>query len=195
MANGIDKNGHEYVDLGLPSGTKWAKCNIGASEPDERGDYFAWGEIETKSYLYQSNYKYEIDLDEKMKYWTGSVHGRDELVLADDVAHELWGADWRIPSEEQIEELIENTEQEFMTVNCIKGVLFKASNGNYIFLPYTGLQDGGHLEFKDSRGYYWSRTLNKENPNKAHELYFSAPEVFVTNTDRYYGCTIRPVRP
>ena len=195
-------NGHQYVDLGLPSGTKWATCNIGASKPEEYGDYFAWGETTTKSNYDWSTYKYGNASNKLTKYCTKSSYGKDgftdnktELVLDDDVAHKEWGGSWRMPSKEQIEELINYTTSEFTTVNNVKGYLFTASNGNSIFLPAAGYRYGTSLDDAGSHGNYWSRSLHADYPYDAYVLGFSSVYVGVSNGYRYDGPTVRPVRP
>lgn len=205
-SSGGTENGHQYVDLGLPSGTKWADRNIGASSSSGYGDYFAWGETTTKSNYDWSTYKYGNAYNKLTKYCTNSSYGKDgftdnktELVLDDDVAHKEWGGSWRMPSKEQIEELINNTTSEFTTVNNVKGYLFTASNGNSIFLPAAGFRGGTSLGYAGSGGGYWSRTLNADHPNGAYYLYFYSDEVYVYDyyygyLDRYYGRTVRPVR-
>ena len=104
---------HEWVDLGLPSGTLWATCNVGASNPEELGSYFAWGETATKDFYEWSTYKWCNGSETTMtKYCTNSDYGNDgfvdnktELDFEDDAAYVNWGPSWRIPSYEQFEEL------------------------------------------------------------------------------------------
>ena len=141
QTNGYE-NGHEWVNLGLPSGTKWATCNIGADKHEAYGEYFAWGEIETKSDYSWSTYKYGKDDHLLTKYCAKSDYGKDgftdnktELDLDDDVAHKQWGGSWHMPSKEQFSELQTNTTHEWITVNGISGYKFIASNGKFIFLP------------------------------------------------------------
>lgn len=197
-------NGHLYVNLGLPSGTQWATCNIGASKPEEYGGYYAWGEIATKSEYYWSTYKYGNDYDELTKYCTNSNYGlngftdgKTELELDDDVAHKQWGGQWRMPSVEQFEELLSNTTSQWVTVNGKEGRLFTASNGNSIFLPAAGRRYDTSLSDAGSFGDYWSRTL-RAGPYNAYGLYFNSGGVYVAYVNdyfRYYGHTVRPVRP
>lgn len=191
------------VDLGLPSGTKWADRNVGASSASDYGGYFAWGETSTKSDYDWSTYLYGSGWGELTKYCTESNCGKDgftddktELELSDDVAHKQWGGSWRMPSKEQFEELINNTTSEFTTVNNVKGYLFTASNGNSIFLPAAGYRDDTSLDDAGSNGNYWSRTLN--GTLLAYDLYFYSDGVAVYYSgygDRNFGLTVRPVRP
>ncbi|MBP3467528.1 MAG: hypothetical protein J6K01_07980 [Paludibacteraceae bacterium] len=106
------ENGHEYVDLGLPSGTKWATCNVGASKPQDYGNYYAWGETTTKSTYSWSTYKYGSEYDELTKYCNSSSYGKDgftdtktTLDLSDDAAYVNWGGKWRMPTQTQQDEL------------------------------------------------------------------------------------------
>lgn len=199
--NGMD-HGHRYIDLGLPSGTKWADCNIGAKTRTNYGYYYAWGETSRKTKYDWDTYKYGSD-DELTKYCTDLDYGEDgftddkeELDLSDDVAHKLWGGKWRIPTKEQFEELIEYTKQRWTKINGVKGMLFTGRNGHSIFLPAAGGRKGTSLVGAGSGGDYWSRTLNADYPYLANSLYFcsSVVHVYDCHFSRYYGHTVRPVR-
>lgn len=134
-------NGHEYVDLGLPSGIKWAKCNVGANSESETGLYFAWGE--TKGYtitdfIDDENYKWFVDYDDDgnviySKY--NSTDGKTVLDLEDDAAHMNMGGDWRMPTKSEFEELIGNTISQLEINNGIQGISFYSENGNTLFIP------------------------------------------------------------
>lgn len=115
---------HEWVDLGLPSGTLWATCNIGASSPEESGDYFAWGETAPKETYNWETYKWCNDRDNTVtKYCTtdiyGTVDNKTELDLEDDAAYVNWGSSWRMPSMEQIKELREYCSWEWTQSNGV----------------------------------------------------------------------------
>lgn len=129
-------NGHEYVDLGLPSGTLWATCNVGADNPENYGDYFAWGETEPKTAFNYDNYKYYDGHNEITKY--NSTDGLITLEPSDDAATINWGAGWKTPSLEQWQELSNNTTYKRMKQNGVWGFVFKGTNGNSIFLPGAG---------------------------------------------------------
>lgn len=207
--NGMD-NGHRYIDLDLPSGTKWASCNIGAKTRTEYGYYYAWGETSRKTKYDWSTYKYGSDDDELTKYCTDSDYGEDgftdykkELDLSDDVAHVLWGGNWRMPSDEQFEELEEHTKYRWTKINGVNGWLFTGSNGHSIFLPAAGSRTGTSLYGAGSSGDYWSRTLSDVHLEDAYCLDFDSDDVYV-NYDghyghgynvRYNGLTVRPVCP
>lgn len=131
-------NGHEYVDLGLPSGTLWATCNIGANNPEDYGDRFAWGETETKTYFDYYNYKYSTG-GPLSKYENSDVGGDDKIILdlEDDAAHVNWGNPWKIPSREECLELINNCDivRESTLPDNICKVISKI-NGKFIYVNY-----------------------------------------------------------
>ena len=201
--NGMD-HGHRYIDLGLPSGTKWADCNIGAKTRTNYGYYYAWGETSRKTKYDWDTYKYGSAYDELTKYCNVSKYGKDGftdykkvLDLSDDVAHFLWGGDWRIPSKEQFKELIEYTKHKWTIINGVKGMLFTGRNGHSIFLPAAGCRRGASLGGAGSYSYggYWSRTLYADYPVIAYHLDFDSDDVKVSDFySRDDGRTVRPVR-
>ena len=193
---------HEYVDLGLPSGTLWATCNVGANSPEEYGDYFAWGETEPKSNYDWSTYKYYNGSPETMtKYCTnndmGRVDNKTELEAMDDAATVNWGSNWQMPSKEQFEELYNSsyTTTTWTTMNGKNGrKITSKSNGNSIFLPAAGYRDDTSLCNAGSFGDYWSRSLNSSSSNYACSLGFYSSSIGTSNSRRYYGQSVRPVR-
>ena len=144
---------HEWVDLGLPSGTLWATCNIGADAPEEYGDYFAWGETEPKEVYSGDNYKWSSDYS---KY--NDTDNKTELELEDDVAYNNLGALWRIPSDEQFNELVDYCTWRWTQKNSVNGYLVTGPNRKTIFLPAAGVYFDGLLYSSGSHGYYWTRT-------------------------------------
>lgn len=165
-------NGHEAVDLGLPSRNLWATCDIGASSPEEAGDYYMWGhtspiDFPVSSYVglieyYWTYYKYAY-WDEKLyltKYNTDSIYGKidnkTELDLEDDVAHMDWGKGWRIPSRDDLQELIDKCTCERINLNGVRGMKFTGPNGNSMFLPLVSNEP-----IPENNHYiaYWSRSL------------------------------------
>ena len=199
-----------YVDLGLPSGTLWATCNIGATSPEEYGDYFAWGETsgynDGKTTFSWSNYTYCNGSSSTLtKYCNRSSYGYNgftdtlkELELTDDAAYMNWGSDWCMPSMEQFEELINSsyTTTTWTTQNGKYGrKITSKTNGNSIFLPAAGDRDGTSLFRAGSYGYYWSRTLSTDYPYYAWYLNFDGDDVDTYYYgSRYLGLSVRPVR-
>ena len=196
---GVVQSQHTYVDLGLPSGTLWATCNIGANSPEEYGDYFAWGE--TKGYnsdkdFNEFTYRWYSDPSHDLtKYCTERIYGyngftddKTELDLEDDAAYVNWGSGWRMPSYEQYQELINSnyTTAKWTTQNGVEGrKITSNANGNSIFLPAA---DQG------SFGGYWSRSLSISWPSLALYLEFDLSDISTGSNERCYGRSVRPVR-
>ena len=195
------KEEHEWVDLGLPSGTLWATCNIGANGPEEYGDYFAWGETEPKTTYDWSTYKYCKGTDDTMtKYCTNSSYGtvdnKIELEPSDDAATVNWGSDWQMPSLEQLKELYNSsyTTTTWTTMNGVYGrKITSKSNGNSIFLPAAGYRVGTSLSGAGGDGCYWSRSLYTSS-RSAYYLYFYSSYIGTGNGYRFHGQSVRPVR-
>ena len=193
---------HEWVDLGLPSGTLWATCNVGANSPEEYGDYFAWGETEPKETYYWSTYKYCKGTDETLtKYCTDSYYGtvdnKTELEPSDDAATANWGSGWQMPSIEQLEELLNSsyTTTTWTTQNGVYGrKIVSKQNGNSLFLPAAGYRYDTSLKGVGSGGRYWSRSLYTSNSSGGRGLYFDSSKVSTGDYDRCYGRSVRPVR-
>ncbi|MDD6781576.1 MAG: hypothetical protein PUD89_01400 [Bacteroidales bacterium] len=199
-ATGIE-NGHEWVDLGLPSGTKWATCNVGATKPEEYGSYYAWGETETepKTTYYWSTYKWcNGDYDTQTKYCTdssyGTVDNKTVLELADDAARANWGGAWRMPTDAEWTELRENCTWTWTTKNGLNGYEVKSeANGNSIFLPAAGYRYYDDLGNAGYDGYYWSSSLGTDYPDYAWYVGFYSDNVGRDSNSRYYGRSVRPV--
>ena len=178
-------NGHDYVDLGLPSGLKWATCNVGASKPEDYGGYYAWGETEEKSNYYWSTYKWCRGSDDNMtKYCGNSNYGKvdNKTVLdpEDDVAHIQWGGSWRMPTKAELDELGNNCTWTWTTQNGVNGYNVTGPNGNSIFLPVTGRRLGTEAQGRGSDGGYWSSLSSYKSPI-AVCLFFDSD---------YYGCGV-----
>ena len=186
-----------YVDLGLPSGTLWATCNIGAESPEEAGEYFAWGETEVKDVYSWETYKHCNGTQNSLtKYCTSDTYGRKdglkELQAEDDAAAVLWGSDWEMPTQAQFEELIdgEYTIVNKKSKNGKAGIeITSKENGVSIFLPAASLSTG------NEGGYYYSRTVYPDFCNLAAALGFTSEvgQPHVTYSRRSDGLTIRPV--
>ena len=182
---------HEYVDLGLPSGTLWATCNVGASAPEGYGDYFAWGETSSKEVYSWNTYKWCNGGDNSItKYYIND--GTTELDPSDDAATANWGSSARIPSMEQIHELANKCSWTWTQRNGVNGRLGTGPNGNTIFLPATGYRWGESLLSAGSGGSYWTRTLFPyNNSNDAYDLGLS--HLYCYNDRRSFGFAVRAV--
>ena len=195
-------DGHEWVDLGLPSGTKWATCNVGANAPEEYGDYFAWGETTTKSDYSWKTYKWCEGSDKTFtKYCTSSSHGtvdnKTTLDLSDDAAYVNWGTSWRMPTEDELIELNYYLTWIDSKQNGVNGKKFRSSvNGNTIFFPAAGERVDSDLSSAGSTGAYWSSSRNN-HPSYSYSAYNFNFNLFnpagVTTSPRYFGYLVRPV--
>lgn len=188
-------DGYDWCDLGLPSGTLWATCNIGASKPYQKGDFFSWGETTTKDLFIDKNYKFtNKNTGGFLKYDDES----DNILLLekiDDAAYSKWSKKWCIPSLEQFDELIDNknTIINWITYKGIYGILLKSKiNGNILFLPAAG-ECKERIEYDNEFGCYWSRNRGIQSSYEAYSLAFSKYEKEVRFNIRTYGLKIRPV--
>ena len=181
-----DNNHPHMIDLGLPSGTKWACCNVGAQKPEESGGYFAWGETEEKSTYNQSTYIHFDGLSHTYKDIGNDIAGTQY-----DTATANWGDSWVMPSLDQIKELLDNCTSVWTTEN---GLRFTASNGTFIFLPAAGNRWDDDLRDAGSYGNYWSSSLVESYKDNAKYLYFfSSGYKELTDYPRCYGYSVRPV--
>ena len=181
------KDPHEYVDLGLPSGTKWACCNVGADKPEDYGGHYAWDETEEKDYYDESTYKY---------YQNNSYVslGSDISGTEYDVAHVKWGGNWVMPTLDDINELLDNCRIVWTTLNGVNGQRFTSNiNNNSIFLPAAGYRLGGDLYIAGSYGDYWSSTQRPGGSSSACDLYFGSGGAGWYYYSRYRGYSVRPV--
>ncbi|MBP5558485.1 MAG: Ig-like domain-containing protein [Bacteroidales bacterium] len=190
----------EAVDLGLPSGTKWATFNVGASKPEDYGDYFAWGETEPKSNYSWSTYKFELGTGYQgpfSKYVTkssyGTVDNKTVLDPEDDAAHVNWGGSWRMPTLEECDELINKCTWTWTTQNGVNGRLVTGPNGKSIFLPAAGYRYGASLYDAGSDGNCWSSSLSTGGPDEAWCVDFYSGRVTRGNYGRCRGQSVRPV--
>ena len=200
LTNGEKLNTVTYnaVDLGLPSGTLWADRNVGADAPEAYGDYFAWGETETKDNYAWSTYKWCNGSDRtQTKYCTNSSYGtvdnKTVLELEDDAAYVNMGAEWRMPTLTEQIELLDNCTWEWTTQNGVNGRKVTGPNGNSIFLPAAGYRYGSSLSNAGSYGYFWSSSLNESHPYGAYVLYFYSGSYDWGYYGRYYGRSVRAV--
>lgn len=199
----------DYVDLGLPSGTLWATRNVGASSPEECGDYFAWGETKPNTVYSIKTYKWFEDYDRcGVDYGCGIWHNgylykkykdtdnKIELDPEDDAAYVNWGSQWRIPSLDQFKELVEKCALMGIEYNGVVGMLVTGPNGKKLFLPAAGFRDGGVLEGLNHIGNYWSRTLETSQKYECAFYMRFVPEFTEWNGifPRSKGLSVRPVR-
>lgn len=197
------ENGYEYVDLGLS--VKWATCNVGATKSEDYGDYFAWGETQPKSTYNWSTYKWCNGSHTTLtKYCTnsdyGTYDGKSTLELADDAARANWGGSWRMPTEEEQDELRDNCTWEWTSQNGVEGYKVTSKKKGYtknsIFLPAAGYRGGSDLSFAGSRGVYWSILFDTYNPSNAYSKAFDLRGVVLGSSySRYCGQSVRPVCP
>ncbi len=202
--------GHEYVDLGLPSGTLWATCNVGATNPENYGDYFAWGETTTKTTYNWSTYNYCEGNDSTMtKYCTRASEGIVDSIMileaTDDAAKVHWGGDWRTPTYEEQMELCSVCNFEWININGVDGYKVtnkQKQNTNSIFLPAAGNYEGIKNYSEGQHCFYWSSSLYIGNPTSdfpgsesAHglALYGSGRIMTSLNLMRFYGIPVRAV--
>ncbi len=237
LNSSIDYGTHEYVDLGLPSGTLWATTNIGATNPEDYGDYFAWGETVpygkedrsnltnyqyastyVKTFYYYDTYKYWMGTEEDGGYtkycyksvlgYNGQTDDLTELELSDDAAYVNWGPEWRMPTPEQLQELVDNTTTVWTTVNGVYGRRMTSKMAGYedksIFLPAAGGHLNSSLMFDGTGGFYLSRTLYDESPDAVCTMFIVSEDAideeegltaaFVDRQGRILGMSVRPVR-
>lgn len=200
----VSGGGRDYVDLGLPSGTLWATCNVGADSPADVGDYFAWGDTETKTFYDWKTYRYSVidDAGYKLtKYCTDSTCGYNGFVdnltvleSIDDAVRANWGSEWRMPTAEEFRELNQNTTAVWTSVNGVEGRLLTGPNGNNIFLPATGFYLDGEI-ICTGLGIYWSGSLQIESQESSWSLHFDFEGCHVCGTyERSRGQAVRAVR-
>ena len=182
---GPNANGHEYVDLGLPSGLLWATCNVGATAPEAYGNYYAWGDVKTKSSYTSSNYStYNLEITD--------ISGNAQY----DAATANWGGDWRMPTKDEVNELRNNCTWTWTTQNSVNGYNVEGPNGNSIFLPAAGYYS--YQSFKDAgtRGFYWTSSdyINDFGiDNYAVSLTIKSTSYNNGVNDRGNGRSVRPV--
>ena len=173
---------YEYVDLGLPSGLKWATHNIGATTAEEYGNYYAWGEVFTKDEYTEAN---SLTSGKTMNDISGDAQY--------DAATFNWSGDWRMPTRTEMQELIDNCSWTWTTQNGVNGCKVTSKlNSNYIFLPAAGYRNGASLTNAGHSGHYWSSSPSGNY--SAYHLYFNSTSHSVKSNNRYNGYSIRPVR-
>ena len=208
---------HEYVDLGLS--VKWATCNVGADKPEDYGDYYAWGELEPKENFSWANYRFRTRGNDEVHvrfnkytsmYYTAMLDADHRYYIADDktrldpeddVAHVKWGGNWRLPTDEEMNELVDSCTWTWTTMNSVNGCLVTSNRSGYtdrsIFLPAAGT-----YAFEPNNrsvgiwGHYWSSSVNRDKTShSASVLCFSSSYYAVKIDFRNHGQSIRPVCP
>ncbi|MBR4848617.1 MAG: hypothetical protein IKV07_04590 [Bacteroidaceae bacterium] len=187
---------YEAVDLGLS--VKWATFNVGATKPEEFGDYYAWGETEEKEDYSWETYKWcNGSYNTLTKYCTdsgiGTVDNKTVLDPEDDVAHVKWGGDWRMPTKEEQDELRNNCTWEWTALNGVNGYKVTGPNGNSIFLPAAGYRYGTGVYYRGYDGYYWSGSLSSGISFRAYYLCFNDDYYDWSYDSRCCGRSVRPV--
>ena len=179
-----------YIDLGLPSGLLWAKCNLGATSPEGYGSYFAWGETSDKvTYSWETYAHYKDSIFTK---YNGS-DGLSTLEATDDAATARLGSHWRMPTKAEFDELLNNCTATFTTRNGVNGYQFTGTNGNSIFLPMAGGRDGDGLLSSGESGFYWLSSLYSDDTDYAWGFLIDSESAYATSYYRMLGQTIRPV--
>ncbi|MBE6331173.1 MAG: DUF5119 domain-containing protein [Bacteroidales bacterium] len=210
-------NGHDYVDLGLPSGLLWATCNVGAESGEESGGYYAWGETcaageedesNAMNYAYADSYVKNYYSWETYKYCNGTASSMTKyndneangtvddltvLTMPDDAAASNWGGVWRMPTDAEWTELRENCTWEWISSGYATGYTVTGPNGQSIFLPVCGYRQNGRLVSSNDYGYYWSSSLNTAGTANAFYVYFDQTSVSRGSGLRYFGRSVRAV--
>ena len=199
----VFENGHDYVDLGLS--VKWASVNVGASEPEDYGNYYSWGDITTRETYSWYYYRYAKGSRTTLtKYCFESKQGYDDftdnkMVLdpEDDVAYVEWGGNWRMPTKDEQEELITNCDWTKTVRNGVNGFIVTSKIEGYtdrsIFIPLSGYYENSKISDRGECGYLWSNTLSEEYTSDGYNLYMESKGNGVSPAERFYGLSIRPV--
>ena len=179
LASDGKERGFDYVDLGLPSGTMWATCNVGGDKPEDYGLLFQFGHVDGYAYNDSNNQFKTNDQnleDTNNEYIPLTSSGKtykvnDILDLADDAPHINMGGKWRMPTKDELEELLDNTTQEVVTINGVKGMMFTSDiNGHQLFIPFAGYWYNGIFASAGSHADVWSSQVHPSNGNYAYEL-------------------------
>lgn len=197
----MDLNGHEAVDLGLPSGLLWATCNVGANSPADYGYYFAWGETAPKDYYAWETYKYGIynsDNDDVTLTKYTLNDGKTTLESMDAATTIYFGGTWRMPTQVEQDELLTQCTWVWTTFNGVNGYRVVGKNGNSIFLPAAGSYHQSRLGNEGKYGNYWSAslycvTMPGYDLTSAVTIGFAANKPYRSFSQRRFGFSIRPV--
>ena len=171
-------NGHEYVDLGLPSGLLWATCNVGADVPEQAGNYYAWGETQTKETYTSSNYVYT----------NNQISLGDIAATKYDAARANWGGEWRMPSRQECSELLSNCTVKDTIINNVGGKLVIGTNNNHIFIPFSGLAQEDRIDGAEEIASFWTSTAS--GSSTAYRMWEWS---YISFSWRWQALPIRPV--
>jgi hypothetical protein len=192
---------HGYVDLGLPSGTLWAYTNVGANNPEDYGNYYAWGETTLKDTYDWTTYIYcNGDSASLTKYCNVGTFGANgftdnlsTLESSDDAASVNWSENWRTPTQTEFEELFENCTHEWIYFGGTNGYLLIGPNGNSIFIPAAGDWDNNDVNSVGMAASYWLNSLGTNGPYSAGTIGFYQTEYIIVDGFRDHGDPVRPI--
>lgn len=185
-------NGYAWVNLGLPSGKKWASCNVGANSPEEYGEYFAWGEASAKE-TYTEDNSFTYGLTKSQMQSQGCIDGEGNLTPQYDAAAANCGGNWRMPTKAEQDELLNNCTWTWTRKNGVAGYNVEGPSGASIFLPAAGYRlDSLHYR-EGARGYYWPSTPSEYGNTTAFYIFFDSIDYYVQGDYRYYGQSVRPI--
>ena len=200
----MTENGFEYVDLGLPSGTMWATCNVGANKPEDHGLLFQFGRVDGYKYG-DTNHKFKTNAQilkdgSVTKYIPLTTSGKtynagETLDLTDDAAHVNMGGKWMMPTRTQYSEMFINTTRKVETINGVKGMLFTSKiNNKRLFIPFAGYWYNGSFAAAGSDAYVWSSQVHPSDADDAYRLCcYSSGSAFIRSYNRSYAFSVRGV--
>ena len=188
----MKENGYKYVDLGLPSCTMWATCNVGADKPEDSGLLFQFGRVDGYKYGDKNQF-----IENNQTTTSGKTYKRNNILdLEDDVAYVNMGGKWRMPTKCQLKELLDNTAYDVETINGVKGVLFISNiNGQHLFIPFAGYWSYGKYYSHRSYGLVWSSQVNVAYEDSSNCLYCnnSIGDSCIYFADCFYAFSVRGV--
>ena len=199
----MKENGFGYVDLGLPSGTMWATCNVGADKPEDQGLLFQFGRVDgykygDKNHKFRTNDQNFQDIRNEFipKTASGKTYKENEILdLADDAAHVNMGGAWRMPTYNELKELVDNTTCKDETINGVKGMLFTSNiNNKRLFIPFAGYWYNDNFEAAWSNAYAWSSQVLSSYVDSAYIIYCdSIDDAYISSDYRFYAFPVRGV--
>ena len=199
----MKENGFEYVDLGLPSGTMWATCNVGADKPEDQGLLFQFGRVDGYRFG-DTNHKFKLNKQNKQdtgdefipKTASGKLYGKNDILDSeDDAAHVNMGGKWRMPTKDELKELFNNTTRKVETINRVKGMLFTSKiNNKRLFVPFAGYWYNGSFAAAGSLAFVWSSQVHPSIVDFAYVLnYNSGGNAYISYEGRSYAFSVRGV--